>query len=95
MPPEAAELFEPVQTRMVNLQLIRAEARRDGEKLSKLLKGKVVKSHKGEMYQITYVTDNWDGGFSARGRKLLAAGGLGSQVWDIGSIGAGSFKDGR
>lgn len=73
---------------MARFSLIR-EAQRDTERDVNIVKPKLIGKHivvRGKRYEITEVSNGYDGTIKARGYIIKANGKRGSQVWDIGFI---------
>lgn len=90
--PGTLEIFEAAKPRAAEMKRLDAEHNKAVAALDTQLRGKYVRRGANEVYQITSITSNYFGGFRAKGRKIVQGGKLGSQTWDIGTIGPSNFK---
>lgn len=82
---EARDIFTAALKRR---QMIEA-AHRETERAAKILRPKLIGKHilkSGKRYEVTEVSNGYNGTLTARGYVIKANGKRGTQIWDIGFI---------
>jgi len=80
------DIFKAAMARFTMIRDAQRDTERDVRIVKPALIGKQIVTPQGKRYEITEVTNGYDGTIKARGYIIKANGKRGSQTWDIGFI---------